>query len=239
MPSEATSRGDARRRGWIGLATVALFLLPLVLPRYHLLVFERALALCVACLGVNVLLGYTGLLSLGHAAYFGIGAYAGGFLFTFGDVTSPEAYLVAGLLVSAALAALVGALCVRATRIYFTILTLAFAQTVHALFVSGAAFRPFGEYGKGFFLIGEGGLYLPRFTMAGGDVPPERFEIAFYYVVLTAFLGSAVVLSRILRSPFRMALQAIRDNQTRAELIGIRVADSAGTRSSFQACSRG
>jgi branched-chain amino acid transport system permease protein len=223
MPSQATSRGDARRRGGIGLVAVVLFLLPLALPRYHLLVFERALALCIACLGVNVLLGYAGLLSLGHAAYFGIGAYAGGFLFTFGDVTSLEAYLVAGLLVSAALAALVGALCVRATRIYFTILTLAFAQTVHALFVSGAAFRPFGEYGKGFFLIGEGGLYLPRFTMAGRELPPERFEIALYYVVLAAFLGSVVVLSRILRSPFGMALQAIRDNEARAEFIGIRV----------------
>ena len=130
MPSRAISRSTARRRGWIALVIVLLALLPLVLPRYHLLVFGRALALCIACLGVNVLLGYTGLLSLGHAAYFGIGAYAGGFLFTFGHVTSIEAYLVAGLLASTALAALVGILCVRTTRIYFTMLTLAFAQAV-------------------------------------------------------------------------------------------------------------
>ena len=223
MPSRAISRSTARRRGWIALVIVLLALLPLVLPRYHLLVFGRALALCIACLGVNVLLGYTGLLSLGHAAYFGIGAYAGGFLFTFGHVTSLEAYLVAGLLASTALAALVGVLCVRTTRIYFTMLTLAFAQAVHALFVSGAAFRPFGEHGKGFFLIGEGGLYLPRFTMAGRELPPDRFEIALYYVMLTAFLGSVVVLSRIVRSPFGMALLAIRDNEFRAEFVGIPV----------------
>ena len=223
LPGRVACSLAGRRHLRAGLCVAALAVVPAAIPHYELIVFTRALALCIACLGVNVLLGHTGLLSLGHAAYFGIGAYAGGFLFTFGDVTSFEAYLAAGLLVSAALAALVGALCVRATRIYFTILTLAFAQTVHALFVGGAAFRPFGEYGKGFFLIGEGGLYLPRFTMAGREWPPDRFETAFYYVVLTAFLGSVAVLSRVLRSPFGMALRAIRDNATRAEFVGIRV----------------
>ena len=207
---------------WFGLVTAAL-LLPVLLPLYYLIVLERALALSIACLAVNLLLGYTGLLSLGHAAYFGIGAYAGGFLFTFRNVTSFEAYLLAGVLASAALAALVGTLCVRATRIFFTILTLACAQMVHALFVGGAAFRPFGEHGKGFFLIGEGGLYLPRFTIAGRELPPGQFEVAFYYVTLGAFLATALLLSRIVRSPYGMALRAIRDNETRAEFVGVRV----------------
>ena len=200
-----------------------VLLLPVLLPLYYLIVLERALALSIACLAVNLLLGYTGLLSLGHAAYFGIGAYAGGFLFTFRNVTSFEAYLLAGVLASAALAALVGTLCVRATRIFFTILTLACAQMVHALFVGGAAFRPFGEHGKGFFLIGEGGLYLPRFTIAGRELPPGQFEVAFYYVTLGAFLATALLLSRIVRSPYGMALRAIRDNETRAEFVGVRV----------------
>jgi len=224
VPPARVARSLAGRRYLrAGLCVAAFVLVPAAIPHYYLLVLESALALSIACLAVNLLLGYTGVLSLGHAAYFGIGAYAGGFLFTFGDVTSLEAYLVAGLVVSAALAALGGALCVRATRIQFTILTLAFSQTVHALFVSGAAFRPFGEYGKGFFLIGDGGLYLPRFTMAGREVSPDRFEAVFYYVVLAAFLGSMVILSRIVRSPFGVALRAIRDNVTRAEFVGIRV----------------
>jgi branched-chain amino acid transport system permease protein len=213
---------DARRLAWIGLLAAAL-LVPVVLPLYYLIVLERALALSIACLAVNLLLGYTGLLSLGHAAYFGIGAYAGGFLFTFADVTSLEAYLLAGALAAAALAALVGALCVRATRIFFTMLTLACAQAVRALFVGGAAFRPFGEYGKGFFLIGEGGLYLPRFRIAGRELAPGQFEVAFYYVVLGLVLGAAVVLSRIARSPYGLALRAIRDNETRAALVGVRI----------------
>jgi branched-chain amino acid transport system permease protein len=206
---------------WLGAG--ALLLIPLVVPPYYVIVLQGALSLSIACLGLNLLLGHTGLLSLGHAAYFGVGAYAGAFLFTFADVTSLEVYLIAGILASTVLAGAVGALCVRATRIFFTILTLAFTQTVHALFVSGAAFRPFGEYGKGFFLIGDGGLYLPRFTIGGYEFLPGQFETALYYVVLAAFLLSALVLSRVVRSPFGMALHAIRDNETRAAFVGIPV----------------
>ena len=221
--SHPTPRRHARLWAWIALAVVAPLLLPAALPRYELILLERALALSIAALALNLLLGYTGLLSLGNAAYFGIGSYAGGFLFTFGDVTSLEVYLVAGVVTSAALAALIGAICLRATRIFFTILTFSCAQIVHALFVSGAVFRPFGEYGKGFFLIGEGGLYLPRFAIAGRELSPESFEIAFYYVALGAFVSSALALSRVVRSPYGMALRAIRDNAVRAEFIGLRV----------------
>jgi branched-chain amino acid transport system permease protein len=197
--------------------------MPLVLHPYHVIVVSSALVLAIACLGVNLLLGYTGLLSLGHAAYFGVGAYAGAFLFTFGDMLSLEGHLVAGVVAATTLAAVVGMLCVRSTRIYFTILTLAFAQVVHSLFVGGMVFRPFGEYGKGFFLIGEGGLYIPRFTLLGINVAPEVFNTVFYYVVLAAFLASTVSMWRLVHSPFGLALRAIRDNAERAEFVGIRV----------------
>lgn len=218
----AASRLATRRWFWIASVATVLAFLPLVIPLYWVIVIESALALSIACLGVNLLLGYTGLLSLGHAAYFGVGAYAGGFLFTFADVTSFEVYLIAGLVASTALAMAAGAVCVRTTRLFFTILTLALTQTVHALFVGGAAFRPF-KHGKGFFLIGDGGLYLPRFTIAGTELPPGRFETTFYYVVLVAFVLSLVVLSRLIESPFGMALRGIRDNDMRAEFVGIPV----------------
>jgi branched-chain amino acid transport system permease protein len=197
--------------------------MPLLLSPYWVIVLGYALALAIACLGVNLLLGYTGLLSLGHAAYFGIGAYAGAFLFTFGDATSLEAYLAAGVLAATALAAAAGAVCVRATRIHFSILTLALAQVVHALFVDGAVFRPFGDAGKGFFLIGSGGLYIPRLTIAGGQLSPEPFTTALYYIILSALLATASVMWRVVNSPFGMALRAIRDNATRAECVGIPV----------------
>jgi len=156
-------------------AAAALALLPLAVSPYALIVVSHVLILAIACLGVNLLLGYAGLLSLGHAAYFGLGAYAGAFLRVFGYLGSFEAYLLSGLAASTAAAALVGLLCLRATRIYFTILTLAFGQVVHSLFVAGHVFRLAGDVGQGLYFVGEGGLYLPRLTMAGIEVSSERF----------------------------------------------------------------
>lgn len=206
----------------VGLLTVAAAL-PIILSPYHVIVASSALVLAIACLGLNLLLGYTGLLSLGHAAYFGAGAYAGAFWFTFGDMTSLEMHLASGVLAAAVLGSVVGLLCVRATGIFFTILTFAFAQVMHSLFVSGVAFRPFGERGKGIFLLYDGGLYIPRFTIFGADVAPEAFNTAFYYVVLAAFVASVAAMWRLVRTPFGLALRAIRDNAERAAFIGIRV----------------
>lgn len=197
--------------------------MPHVLPPYYLIVLSAALAFAIACLGVNLLLGYTGLLSLGQAAYFGVGAYTGGLIYTFSPVTSLEVYLASGVLLAAALAALFGSLCVRATRIHFTILTLAFAQMVHSLFISGLAFRPFGRVGEGLFLEGGGGLYLPRFAILGIEFSPGAFDTALYYVVLLAFSLCLFFMWRLVNSPFGKALRAIRENDTRAECIGIRV----------------
>ncbi|MGH7333541.1 MAG: branched-chain amino acid ABC transporter permease [Candidatus Rokuibacteriota bacterium] len=200
-----------------------LSLMPFVLNPYWVFVLGYGLTLAIACLGVNLLLGYTGLLSLGHAAYFGIGAYTGAFLFTFGDARSLEVYLASGILAAAALAAVTGAICVRTTRIHFSIMTLALAQVIHSLFVSGAVFRPFGGMGKGFFFIGHGGLYIPRFTMVGVELSSEAFATVFYYIILLAFLATAGLMWRVVNSPFGMALRAIRDNDTRAEFVGIPV----------------
>ena len=219
----AISRSVGRRTiRWITLTTT-LGLLPLLLDPYHLILLSSALALSIGCLGVNLLMGYTGLLSLGHAAYFGLGAYAGALLFTFGNVHSLEIYLVAGVVASTGVAALFGFLCVRATRIFFSILTLALGQVVHSLFISGAAFKPFGDIGKGFFLIGNGGLYIPRLTIVGRELAPEAFTTAIYYVVLLAFLTCTFLMWRLVNSPFGLSLCAIRDNAARAAFIGIRV----------------
>ncbi len=206
------------------LAAMALcFFLPLVLPPFSLLLLSYALVFSIACLGLNLLLGNTGLLSFGHAAYFGVGAYTGGFLYAFTPVSSFEVYLISGVLVSASLSAVFGFVCVRATRIHFTILTLALAQTVHSLFISGIIFRPFGGVGKGLFLLGGGGLYIPRFTIAGIEWNPEVFSAAFFVVILIAFFACVFLIWRIVNSPFGKALRAIRESETRAECIGIPV----------------
>jgi branched-chain amino acid transport system permease protein len=197
--------------------------MPLLLHPYHLIMLSEALVLSIACVGINLLLGYTGLVSLGHAAYFGVGAYTGGFLYTFLPISALEIYLGAGVLAATALAAVLGFLCVRATKMHFAILTLAFAQMIHSLFISGIIFRPFGGTGKGLFLLGGGGLYIPRFTILGNTFESSIFTAVFYYVIVVAFFLATSLLWRIGHSPFGKTLQAIRDNETRAVCIGIPV----------------
>ncbi len=206
-----------------GMVVGILLLIPLMLNPYYLIVLDYALVFSIACLGLNLLLGNTGLVSFGHAAFFGVGAYTGGFIYTFSDMNSLEVYLLSGLLSSAALSAVFGFICVRATKIHFTILTLAFAQMVHSLFIAGIIFRPFGGVGKGLFLLGGGGLYIPRLTMVGTEFAPDSFNTALYYVILVAFFVCALLMWGVVNSPFGNALRAIRDNDTRAEFIGIRV----------------
>lgn len=203
-------------------ALALLFSLPVLLPPLYRIIFLSALILAIAALGYNVLYK-TGLVSFGHAAYFGLGAYAGGFIYSFtrgGDEF--ELYLASGVLTAAVVAAAFGFVCVRASRVYFSILTLALAQMVHASFVSGAIFRLFGK-GRGFFLLYNGGMYFPRFRMLGQNLPGPLFDTIFSYVVLVIFLASAAVLWRVDNSPFGWALRAIGDNDHRAALIGIPV----------------
>jgi len=197
--------------------------MPLVLPPYPLVILCYALVLAIACLGLNLLFGTTGLLSLGHAAYFGAGAYTGAFLYRLAGVTSFEIYLLTGVVSATLLAAILGFLCVRATRIHFTILTLAFGQLVYSLFISGAIFRPLGPLAWSLYLVGSGGLYIPRLTIGGLEFAPGAFIPTFYYVIAAALVGATALLWRIHRSPFGIALRAIRDNEARAAFIGIPV----------------
>lgn len=136
-----------------------------------------------------MLLGTTGLLSLGQAAYFGLGAYAGGFTHIFLDVGSLELYLGTGVVAATLVAAVLGSVCARLTGVYFTILTLEFGQILHVLFVSGIVFRPFGGVKSELFLLGGGGLYIPRFTIGGTHLAGEAFTVTIYYLAL---LGLAV-----------------------------------------------
>ncbi len=200
-----------------------MLLAPVALSPYPLITLCYALVFAIACLGLNVIFGTTGLLSLGHAAYFGMGAYAGAFLYRFSTVGSLEVYLFTGIFCSGVLAAAIGFLCVRATKIHFVILTLAFAQILHSVFIDGAIFRLFGPMGWALYLLGGGSMYIPRLTILGTEYAPGVFIPVFYYVIVVAFVGSTLLLWRIGRSPFGKALRAIRDNETRAAYIGIPV----------------
>jgi branched-chain amino acid transport system permease protein len=202
---------------WSAPVLLALIGLPFVVPPYQTVLLSYGLVFAIAALGFNLLLGYTGLLSFGHSAYFGMGAYAVAFIVKYAKLDSMEAFLLGGILASGAVAALFGLLCVRYTRIFFGILTLALSQVLWSL-----AFKFFWVTG------GSDGLRVPTPTLLGGfvRVGNDKFEFLshrYYYYVLGVFVVCVAVMWVIVHSPFGKALQAIRDNETRAEFVGVQV----------------
>lgn len=197
-----------------------LALLPRFIDLYQTELLIYGLTFAIAALGFNLLLGYTGLLSFGHSAYFGMGAYTVAFIVRDLHVQSMELCILGGLLSTLVISALFGYVCVRHTRIFFGILTLALSQVLWSL-----AFKFFWVTG------GTDGIRVPRSSvtlLAGfldfkGAGAYSRFVYAYYYYVLVLFLVAVAVMWVIVHSPFGKALQAIRDNETRASFVGIRV----------------
>ena len=206
-----------------GVTTIVLLLMPFVLAAYPLIILSHILVFSIACLGLNILFGMAGSLSFGHATYFGVAAYTGAFLYRFYSVESLEAYLVSGLIASTSFAAVIGFFCARTTKIFFVLLTLSFSMVAHSLVIDGAVFMLFGGLGWALYLLGEGSMYLPRFTILGIEFNPHEFNSAFYNVIVAAFIVTVLLLWRISRSPFGQALKAIRDNEIRAAFLGIPV----------------
>jgi branched-chain amino acid transport system permease protein len=166
-------------------------------------------ALCFALFAgaFNLLLGYAGLMSFGHAMFFGMAAYF------FGHVVKawgmpPEVGLLAGVLGAAALGLVTGALAIRRQGIYFAMITLAFAQMIYFFCVQAP------------FTGGEDGLQgIVRKPLLGGLIPTKDDRV-LYYVVLAIFLFGYGAIYRFIHSPFGQVLKAIRDNEQRAVSLG-------------------
>ena len=197
---------------------VVLALLPPFIGLYQTQLLTYGLIAAIAALGFNLLLGYTGLLSFGHSAFFGIGAYAVAFLLRDAGIRSMELYILIGVPVAAIASALFGYICVRHTRIFFGILTLALSQVLWTL-----TYKFFWVTG------GSDGLRVARPTLLAGMVSFtgrdafQRFINGYYYYVLVVFALSVVLMWVIVHSPFGKSLQAIRDNETRAAFLGLRI----------------
>ena len=196
---------------------ILLLFMPAVLPTYHLMLFESGLTFAIMCLGFNLLLRYTGLLSFGHGALFATGAYAVGMMGRyFPDLYRIEILIPVALLASLIVSAIFGFICVRHTRVFFAILALAVSMVLYALLVK-------------FYNItgGSDGIHIDLPIMLGKSYEGmKRFEFlsgAFYYLLLCIFGACTIIMLGIVNSPFGKALQAIRDNEVRAEMIGIRV----------------
>ena len=207
--------------GLLGKATpfvVLLLLVPALVNPYQIQLVIYGLIAAIAALGFNLLLGYTGLLSFGHSAYFGVGAYAVAFVAEHIGRYPMELYLLIGIPAVAIISAIFGFVCVRHTQIFFGILTLAISQVIYSLVL------------KLYWVTGgSDGLRVPRPTLLFGTLSfsgPRGFQqfiTTYYYYVLAIFIVCVIFMWVIVHSPFGKALQAIRDNEVRARFLGVRI----------------
>ena len=197
---------------------LALILVPSFVGTYQLQLLTYGLISAIAALGFNLLLGYTGLLSFGHSAYFGFGAYTVAFVVQYLGPRSMELYILIGIPSVAMMSALLGYICVRHTRIFFGILTLALSQVLYSL-----ALKLYWETGV------SDGLRVPRPALLlgllsfSGPRGFQQFIPSYYYYVLAVFVVCVIIMWVIVHSPFGKTLQAIRDNEVRARFLGIRI----------------
>jgi branched-chain amino acid transport system permease protein len=200
------------------LILLVLILVPSFVGTYQMQLLTYGLVTAIAALGFNLLLGYTGLLSFGHSAYFGIGAYTVAFVVQYLGPHSMELYILIGIPIVAIASALFGYISVRHTRIFFGILTLALSQVLYSLALS--LFWVTG--GTDGLRVARPTLLVVLFNFTGPGAF-QRFLMAYYYYVLVVFAICVMVMWVIVHSPFGKALQAIRDNETRAAFLGIRI----------------
>ena len=186
-----------------------LVLIALLLPfqDFIYLVFAmKVLCFALFACAFNLLLGFTGLLSFGHAAFFGAAAYITAYLCKEAGF-SPELGIVLGVLGSGALGFIIGSLAIRRQGIYFAMVTLALSQMIYFLAVQ----MPFTG--------GEDGIQgVPRGTLFG--LIDLKNDVAMYYFVLAVFLFGFALIMRAVNSPFGQVLKAIRENEPRAISLG-------------------
>ncbi|MFS8085927.1 MAG: branched-chain amino acid ABC transporter permease [Acidobacteriota bacterium] len=198
----------------VGILMSVLFLLVPLLPgEYWTVVATEILILGLFAMSFNLLYGYMGRISFGHAAFFGVGAYATAMLFTAlkspgGGIGVPE-FLLSLLLgppVAALAALVIGFFCVRLTGIYFAMLTLAFGEMLFYIVFSWYSFTK-----------GDDGIQ--------GLLPPEFFQDStnYYYFTLAIVAAALYLMWRITESPFGSTLRTLRDNQRRAAFLGTNV----------------
>ncbi|GAA0571042.1 branched-chain amino acid ABC transporter permease [Caenispirillum bisanense] len=198
MPSVMTHKGL-----WLALGLVALAVAPLVVYPVFL---AKVLCFALFAAAFNLLLGYVGLLSFGHAAFFGFAAYCGAHV-TKEWGLGPEFALLTGIAVGAGLGLAFGLIAIRRQGIYFAMVTLALAQMV--FFVSLQA--PFTH--------GEDGIQgVPRRPLLG--LIDIQSNLSIYYFVLAVFLIGVFIVYRTVHSPFGQILKSIRENEPRAISLG-------------------
>jgi branched-chain amino acid transport system permease protein len=198
------------RNGIAAALLIALALLPVYVQVMHapflLTLFTRIIILALAAVSLNLILGFGGMMSFGHAAYLGIGGYAVGILAHEGVMSGFVQWPVA-LAASALFALVIGALSLRTRGVYFIMITLAFAQMAYYV-VSGIA-----RYG------GDDGLTIYKRSQFVAPVNLSN-KVQFYYICLLLLFGTIYLVWRLVNSRFGMVIQGSRSNDTRMRAIG-------------------
>lgn len=210
------SFGDDIRTNFILLTLIAV-IYPIVFaisPGWGV-VLGHGVSWIIALIGFNLLFGYTGLLSFGHALFLGIGAYTVGFMYKYLGITCIELHLLGSILTSAVIALAIGPIVVRYTRIFFAIFMLAIAQIFWSL------------YYKFYWITGgTDGIKIPRFSILGISLENLDFatyhHVFFYLAMFLAFIF-VYIMWRIVNSPLGLTLKSVRDNEVRAKFIGINI----------------
>lgn len=187
---------------WAGLAVLVAAPFIGLYPVFMM----KALCYAIFACAFNLLLGYTGLLSFGHAAYLGAAAYATGWLVRSAG-WPPELGILAGTVIAALCGLVIGLIAIRRQGIYFAMVTLAMAQMVYFVFLQAP------------FTGGEDGLQgVPRGDLFG--LLPLANDTVLYYVILAVFVAVFLFIIRIVHSPYGQVLKAIRENEPRAISLG-------------------
>jgi branched-chain amino acid transport system permease protein len=206
-------------RFWLIAGAAVLFAglaaAPFFVSVYNVTLLGTFIAYAIALLGFNLLFGYTGLLSFGHAMFIAVGAYTAAVFTSKLGQTSLELILAAAILAAGAFAALIGLFCVRYTKIFFSMLTLAFGMTFHSFL-----FKFYDVTG------GDQGMRVVRPVLLGMDIGGGKTAFLtgpFYYYSLALLALSGVLAWRIVHSPFGLHLRAIRENAEKAAYLGVEV----------------
>ncbi len=199
---------------------VAVWLLLLTAPYWlpltggYVELGSRVVILALAAMSLNFLLGYTGVLSFGHAAYFGLGAYGTAVIMKYYVESTPLA-IIFGVLVGTVAAAIIGPLIARLRGVYFAMCTIAFGQVFYFI---AFQWRDFTGGDDGLSAWHREPLHFGFATL---DILNNNK--AFYYMALAFFAAAVGIMAFLLRSPFGRTLLAIRENERRARFLGIPV----------------
>jgi branched-chain amino acid transport system permease protein len=200
----------------VAAGVVALGLVPLLAPPFYANLLIPFFGYAIALLGFNLLFGYTGLLSFGHAMFLGLGAYGAAVIAGVYGIKSFEVVLLGVALAGALVALPIGLLCVRYIGIFFGMLTLAFGMLTHSIL-----FKFYHLTG------GDSGMRVPRMNILGLEFQAyNKIELLagpFYYYCLALLVLSGLVMWRIVHSPFGLHLRALSNNAQKAEYLGVRV----------------